>query len=98
MLVYLDSVIVIYIFDHTGSFQSRAIARLAESMAALDRFAISDLTRLECRVRPIRLGDLDRLSEFDRFFARPDVTMVPLSAAVIDRATGIRARQGVKPL
>src|SRR5688572_3625720 len=98
MLVYLDSVILIYAFDHTGSFQTRAIARLAASVAVKDRFAVSDLTRLECRMMPIRQGDSVRLGEFDRFFAHRDVTIVPLPTAVFDRATDIRARHGFKPL
>ena len=90
-LVYLDSVIPIYALDHTGTFQARALARLAASVASGDRYAVSDLTRLDCRVLPIRLADAVRWAEFDAFFARSDVTIVPLTPAVFDRATEIRA-------
>ena len=86
-MIYFDSVIVIYLIDHTGTFQTRAKKRLAISMAANDPIAISDLTRLECRVKPIALGDKIKLAGFDAFFTRPDVHRVLLTTAVFDRAT-----------
>ena len=91
MLTYFDSVIVIYLIDHTGTFQARATKRLASSMALGDQFAVSDLTRLECRVRPIALGDQIKLAGFDAFFARPDIQRVSLTTAVYDKATIVRA-------
>ena len=54
MLVYLDSVICIYAIEGTPSFQARARARLATMRAAAEQPAISDLTWLECRVKPVR--------------------------------------------
>ena len=96
MLVYCDSVILIYYLDHTGTFQARATSRLAVLRAAKDQIAVSDLTRLECRVLPIRLNKTQALADFDAFFALPDVLHVPLTTAVYDRATVIRARYGFK--
>ena len=55
MLVYLDSVIVIYAVEGPASFQARATARIAALSAAGDQVAISDLTSLECRIKPIRV-------------------------------------------
>jgi predicted nucleic acid-binding protein len=72
-------------------FQARAAARLAGLSAAGDQVAVSELSRLECRVKPIRLGDAAVLAIYDGFFGRPDVTLVPITAAVFDRATMIRA-------
>jgi len=96
MLIYFDSVIVIYLIDHIGTFHVRASTRLASSTTAADQFAVSDLTRLECRVRPIALGDQVKLAGFDAFFARPDVQRTPLTTAVYDRATILRARHNFK--
>ena len=73
MLIYLDSVIVVYLLDNTGSFNTRATTRLAALVAAGDRIAVSDLTRLECRVKPIKDGNPAKLADFDAFFARADV-------------------------
>jgi predicted nucleic acid-binding protein len=96
MLISCDSVILIYYLDTTGPFQLRAANRLAALRAAGDRLAVSDLTRLECRVKPIRLGDLPVLARFDAFFLLPDVRLLPLTTAVYDRATNIRARHGFR--
>ncbi len=96
MLIYCDSAILIYFLDHIGSLQVRAANRLAALRACGDRVAVSDLIRMECRVLPVRLGDATRLGLFDSFFAQPDVQKVPLTDAVYDRATAIRARNGFK--
>lgn len=55
----------------------------------------SELTRLECRVKPLREGDTELLADFDAFFADA-VTVVALTREVIDRATELRSRHGVK--
>lgn len=61
-----------------------------------DTTAFSDLSRLECRVKPLRLGATTTLADFDAFFARPDVRLVPITTAVFDRATAIRATHNFK--
>jgi predicted nucleic acid-binding protein len=96
MLIYFDSVILIYLFDHSGSFNGRALARLTTLQAAGDQIAVSDLTRLECRVLPVKLGDATKLVVYDSFFARSDVHLVPMPAAVYDQATLIRATHNFK--
>jgi predicted nucleic acid-binding protein len=58
--------------------------------------AVSDLVRLECRVKPVKTGDAARLAVFDAFFARPDVRIVPITTAVFDRATTVRAAHNFK--
>jgi predicted nucleic acid-binding protein len=96
VLIYFDSVIVIYLLDHVGPFHVRAVARLASLLGAGDRIAVSDLTRLECRVKPMKNGDALKLAEFDAFFARPDVQLIPILTAAFDRATRIRATHNFK--
>jgi predicted nucleic acid-binding protein len=96
MLVYCDSVVLIYFFDHTGPFNVRATHRLGALAAAKDRLAISDLVRLEYRVKPLKDGDAVKLTLFDAFCARPDVQVVPITTAVFERATLIRATHSFK--
>jgi predicted nucleic acid-binding protein len=91
MLVYCDSVILIYLLDTVGSFNLQAINHLNALRARGDHIAVRELTRLECRVKPIRLNDPLRLARFDGFFALPDVHHLPLTPAVYERATLIRA-------
>ncbi len=96
MLIYLDSVILIYALDHVGLFQTRADNRLRAIAERGDRIVLSDLSRLECRVKPMQIGDLGKLAVFDSFFARTDVSCVSLTRSVYDRATLIRAEHGFK--
>jgi predicted nucleic acid-binding protein len=96
MLVYCDSVILMYFFDNTGPFNVRATNRLAALAAAKDRIAVSDLVRLEYRVMPLKTGDTVKLTLFDAFCARPDVQVVPITTAVFDQATLIRATHNFK--
>ena len=91
MLIYCDTVILIYYLDHTGTFNVRATSRITDLAAAGDRIAISDLVRLEYRVEPLRMGDTTRLALFDAFCQRPDVQLVPITTTVFDRTTTIRA-------
>jgi predicted nucleic acid-binding protein len=96
MLVYCDSVVLIYFFEQVGQLQAAIAHRLLASQNAGDLFAVSDLTRLECRVRPIKNGDSGLLAGYDAFFNGSDVVVVPLTRAVYDRATEIRARYPFK--
>jgi predicted nucleic acid-binding protein len=55
--------------------------------------AISDLTWLECRVKPIRTGDTVSLADIEAFLTASDVVRVPMPTAVYERACRIRALQ-----
>src|SRR5262245_5162954 len=96
MIVYLDSVIVIYLIEGPDSFRVRARARLAQIAAASDQTAITHLTRLECRVKPIRLSDASFLADYEAFFNSQDLLGFPLPEPVFERATVIRAQYGFK--
>ena len=96
MLVYCDSVILIYFLDHAGPFNVRAANRLAMLAKSGDQVVISDLVRLECRVRPLKLADTAKVAVFDAFFARSDVRRAACTPAVFDLATAIRAANNFK--
>jgi len=98
MLIYCDSMILIYYLDHAGPFQERAAARLASIQVGGDQLVVSDLTRLECRVAPIRSGDALVLAKFDAFFALPDVHYALWTTEVFDRATQLRAIRQLKTI
>jgi predicted nucleic acid-binding protein len=96
MRIYCGSVTLIYWIDHVGSFHLRAETRVLALQAAGDRITISDRTRLECRVGPLKRKDPVTMAAFDQFFGRPNVLLVPLSAAVFERAAQLRADLGFK--
>ena len=91
--IYLDTAPVIYTVEQMAPFASIVDARLAAR--GVIRLA-SDLTRLECRVKPIQDGNTALLNDYDEYFASNLSEIVLLSREVLDRATEIRAQYGFK--
>jgi predicted nucleic acid-binding protein len=56
----------------------------------------SELTRLECRVKPLREANAAVRRDFDEYFAEAVEEVVALTRAVMDRATAIRAQLDFK--
>ena len=71
-------------------------ARLARSLGLPGSLVTSRLSRLECRSKPLRAGDVATLAQFDVFFAGVEVVMPDVSAAVVERATELRAKYNLK--
>jgi predicted nucleic acid-binding protein len=94
--IFLDTNIIIYFIQNPPGWGPRAAARVARMHAAGDTPVISDLTRMECRVKPVKTGDAVLLAGFDSFFVAPGVLTVGLTGAVCDRATLLRARHNFK--
>jgi hypothetical protein len=57
---------------------------VAQRLSATDALVISDLSRLECRVRPMR-ENIALLDEFDRFFNESVSEIVALTREVNPR-------------
>jgi predicted nucleic acid-binding protein len=55
---------------------------------------ISDLSRLECRVKSLRENNRDLLDSYDQFFREVVHQIVPLTTDVIDLAMEIHANFG----
>jgi predicted nucleic acid-binding protein len=98
LICYLDSNVVMYFVENHPRWGAAAAARIAGLRSAGDTFAVSDLTRFECRVGPLRDKNAAFLSDFDAFFASPDVHVLSLTAAVCDRGAVIRATHALKSL
>jgi hypothetical protein len=77
-----------------GDAATRAplVARLAPALGVAGSLVTSRLTRLECRSKPLRAGDLVTLGHFDVFFAGVELVLVEVSPAVIGslRISGVR--------
>jgi predicted nucleic acid-binding protein len=98
VIVFLDASVVIYIVQQPPVWGPKAAARLAALKASGDQPAVSDLVRMECRVVPLKTGDSTLLSDFTAFFTAGNIQVFPVTAAVCDRASAIRAAHGFKPL
>lgn len=98
MIAFLDSSALIYLIEGAAPFASKVRAQLQRLQAAQPGIgaAVSRLAHLECRVGPMRSGDAAVLAAYDGFFVRPDLVTVELDATVVDLATAIRARLGLR--
>ena len=94
--VYLDSCVLIYRIEQRAPWAGLVNDRLALIEANRATMVISELTRLECRVRPIALGRTDMLSDYDRFFEQPMLAWQALDRPVFELATRLRAESRLK--
>ncbi len=93
MRIYLDAAPVIYTVEQVQPYAAAVDARL--SRPGVIQVA-SELTRLECRVKPLRDGEADLLRDFDDYFQGAVSEVVDLNRVVMERATEIRARHGFR--
>lgn len=96
MIVYLDSGIVISLVEQRAVWGPSVALRTSELERAGSLFAVSDLTRMECRVGPLRAGDAPLIAAYLNYFGDPSLQVGSLTSAVCDRAAEIRARYGFK--
>ncbi len=97
MRLYLDACTIIYLVESQPPFQAQVHARVAELRgSARAEIVTSRLSRLEVRTRPLRAGETDLLAAYERFFDLADVRIAEVDAAVIERATELRARHGFR--
>jgi predicted nucleic acid-binding protein len=97
-MVFLDANSVVYLIEQPPTLGTRATARVTALLASGERLAVSDLVRMECQVGPLKTNDHAMLARYTTFFNSPDVSVLPVSPAVCDRAARIRAQHGFKPL
>ena len=93
MRLYLDTAPVIYTVENVPIYAKAVDNRLSDP--EIER-VVSDLTRMECRIRPLRDGNMDLLKDFDDFFNEIVSEIISLSREVIDYATEIRAHYEFK--
>lgn len=93
MTLFLDANVIIYLVEGTKAVRDRVSQGLAQYRAEGDaaRIAVSRLSWLECRIRPLRERQLRVLKAYEAFFAAPDLLIVELSAPVIETAAQLRA-------
>ena len=93
MRYYLDSAPVIYLVEQAQPYATAVRGKLSAQGLTL---ITSELTRLECRVKPLRNSDAALLQDFDDYFGNSIAEIIPLTRDVIDRATEIRAQFNFK--
>jgi uncharacterized protein len=96
MRVYVDSAIFIYCIEGLELIQQLAMARITHIIDSGGTAIYSDLTRLECRVKPLRNSDFQLLALYDDFFLTTDFIKAPITTQVFDRATVVRAEYSLR--
>lgn len=95
--LYLDASAIIYMLEGHPHFgdptQRRVLQHLEESTA---KVVTSRISRLECRVRPLRDGNPGLLAEYERFFVGDRLELMDVTTETIERATDLRARYRFK--
>jgi predicted nucleic acid-binding protein len=91
MMACLDADCVIYLVEAHPVWGPKVVARLAALRAAGAVVAVSDLVRTECLAGPLAYGDAVTLANFQTYFASGHVQVLPLTAAVCERAAYLRA-------
>ncbi|BAU56996.1 PIN domain-containing protein [Halorhodospira halochloris] len=95
MRVFLDASAIIYLLEGDGQTRDATRQVLLELERGSDETPVlmaSALSRLECRVRPLRESDTQALERLDGFFDDPGLSVIALDTAVLDRATELRAQ------
>ncbi len=93
MRVYLDTSAVIYLVENVAPWEKSVQAFLNQPNVVPQ---VSVLTRMECRVQPMRAGNAELLADYDAFFASLDGGLLELNAAVFEKATELRAGLNLK--
>jgi predicted nucleic acid-binding protein len=91
LTVFLDANVIIYLVEGTKTLQKHVAMALGEGSAQDELVAVSRLSWLECRVRPLREKNTAALAAYETFFAARDLVIVDLTAAVVETATQLRA-------
>ncbi len=98
MIAFLDTSALIYLLEGESELQEKVRQRLLQlnGLEAGLKLALSRLTWLEARVGPMKHKNLDLLKSYDAFFERPDLHWIELSQNVVELATVIRVRHGLR--
>lgn len=92
--LYWDSCVLIYRLQAVEPW-NETIAKLLATKSE-HRLVLTELTRLECRVKPLRDNDDATLMAFECFFTSPRIEYAPLSRQVFDLAAELRAYHRLK--
>ncbi|MFO7809123.1 type II toxin-antitoxin system VapC family toxin [Thioalkalivibrio sp.] len=98
MLAFLDASAIIYLLEgDPGTREAvRHVLRDLKRGEGAPELAVSALSRLECRVRPLRESNAQALEQLDAFLGDPGLSVIALDAAVLDKATELRAHHGLR--
>ena len=93
MRLYLDTAPVIYVVEQVPDFSQEILRYIQKPDIEL---VVSDLTWMECRVKPLTENNETLLADYDKFFSQSVIEIVELSRKVLERAAHIRSQYNIK--
>lgn len=98
MTVFLDAGAIIYLLEGDAGVRGsvQVVLRSLRSGDDTALLAVSALSRLEYRVRPLKDRNERVLARYAAWFSDPGLLVVELGAEVIDLATELRAGYGLR--
>ena len=98
MILFLDATIIIYRVEAVEPFNQQLLATVQELFEKHPHsgFAVSRLSMMECLVKPLRDQNNADIDRYRRFFSSTGLQIIEISALVIETATMLRARHGLR--
>lgn len=93
--IYLDTCVIVYLVEGDAELRE-AIRQRILADSSIERLCVSELGRMECRVRPMRDRDGVRLRALDDFFALESVEVLELGREGYELATRLQAELHLK--
>jgi predicted nucleic acid-binding protein len=93
---YPDACILIYLVEDRIHWSDPIRQRLQPEHSPLPTLVFTELTRLECRLQPLKTGNTLALNAFDQLFATSGYGYQALDRPVFESATQLRAQYGLK--
>ncbi len=89
MRAYLDSAVIIYLVEKIEPFFSQSRSKLATP----DQERVtSELSRMEVRIKPLRVGETELVKAFDIYFDAAFAEVAILSRDILEKAADLRAK------
>lgn len=97
MRLYLDANALIHGIEGPQPLRKAVLEWIDRAESEVDGLAVtSRLTRLECRVKPLKDGNQALLNRIESVLESGAIEVVPISDEVIESATQIRADFGMR--
>ena len=98
MTLFLDANIIIYRVEAVEPFNRQVLDAVQELVALHPHagFAVSRLSMMECLVKPLRDQNSADVERYRGFFASAGLQIVEISSLVLETATLLRARHGLR--
>jgi predicted nucleic acid-binding protein len=98
MILFLDANVIIYRVEVVEPFNQQVLSSVQELVTLHPdaEFAVSRLSMMECLVKPLRDQNAVEIDRYRAFFASAGLQIVEVSSLVIETATLLRARHGLR--